>query len=107
VIISGRDDKNVAVVLDLMQAKLIVECLRQLTQADLVRAAENTHKDGFELLANDALYAAGSFVSIVGYVTDKIQSLQGQVIPVKPIDGTMGEVTPEEGGGEIIKPTIH
>jgi len=92
-IVSGIDNRNIAVTLDIVQAKLLVELLRLPDWPDAVRSSNAVQKDGFVVLATDADAARSSFVAVLG------QYLRGIVHVSK-----LQEPAPTEPSGDDVPP---
>lgn len=71
-LITGMDDRNVIVAIDLKQAKELVEALRTLKVSQFVEATEVMYKAGFNTTGFDVQAAVNSFCSVVGFITDRI-----------------------------------
>lgn len=80
------DPRNMVLMMDNLQAKLLVEILRRTPLEIAIQASEEVQKDGFGMVfADDAMAAISSYCSIVGYRTDMMVGVlpaQEQSIPV-------------------------
>lgn len=100
-IVTGLDSRNIAVVMDNIQAKLLVALLHRVGLEDLIAASERVQTDGFAVMATDAQAAAAAFVSVLG------ANLSLVAHSSKAGSGTKETAASEtDGGPETGTPTI-
>jgi len=83
-VLTGMDSRNVAMTMDLVQAKLLLALLRLPGWTEMVTASNEVQKDGFSVLAPDAEAARSSFVSVLGQVLCNIVHVSKLTPPVDP-----------------------
>ena len=110
-IIVAADQNNYNLVLDSLQAKLLVEVLRELQKGSsfvpvVIAASQQVNRDGFETTGNDAIAATTAVVSVLGYWTKQLKKnppeVTSEVVPPT--------TAPEEGfeeKQEVPKPLVN
>ncbi len=99
-LVSGKDERNISVALDLLQMKMIVNALRLLTTRQLVETSIKLQRDGFKVTGDDILAATLGFSSVFGQFVDGMitveqlakEQAQAQVQPQEP---TSGDIQPD------------
>jgi hypothetical protein len=91
VIVTGMDQRNIALAADLLQAKMVVAVLRMaatfpIYRRLLVDAAELVNRDGFRLTGEDVRVACENWGNILGHRTDMCKATVDEppAIPTPP-----------------------
>lgn len=71
-VITAVDRRNMVVVIDQLQAKYLVEVLRQTTEQQQKDALIEMNKDGWRYNSVDAVSAIANFISVAGFITDQL-----------------------------------
>jgi hypothetical protein len=77
-IIVNVDQRNVSLVFDLLQAKILTSLIRQITPEQGYKAVSDLMKGGFDIGPSDVVGVTASVSMMLGAITDQIQKVQPQ-----------------------------
>lgn len=72
-VVTGIDENNILVAINVLQAKLLVEAVRRLPIEVCIEASNKVNEQGFEFLGIDVMAAALAFSSVMKLYTDTIR----------------------------------
>lgn len=112
-IIVAGDERNYNLIMDALQAKLLVEVLTELVRQPnfvpvMVKASEAVNQDGFETIGTDSIAATNSVMSVLGYWTRQLKrNLPEVTSEVAPPETTVETEGAEENKEATPKPLVN
>jgi hypothetical protein len=83
-IVTASDSRNIQLVADLLETKMVVSVLRHADPLTFVKAVEDMQKDGFKgLTVSNVAASCGHISNVVGRVVDQMVD-KSMLVPLDP-----------------------